>query len=107
MSGFDQHLHVPNDPHFQSPASRRPRPRSPHDIDQGLESLFHFSSPTRRPSLREIDIANGVQRSPSPTALLQQPIMATAEQQIQQLRELAEAQNQQIREQQRQNSLIP
>ena len=86
----DNHLRVPDDP-ASRPQRRIPRPSSPYDVDDGLESLFNFPSPTRRPSLRDIDIANGVPRSPphSSFSLPQQPTMAMSEEQIQQLQELA------------------
>ena len=86
----DNHLRVPDDP-ASRPQRRIPRPSSPYDVDDGLESLFNFPSPTRRPSLRDIDIANGVPRSPphSSFSLPQQPTMAMTEEQIQQLQELA------------------
>ena len=91
--GDEEHLRVPLDPAFRS-QRRLPRPASPHDVDDGLESLFAFPSPTRRPSLREIDIANGILRSPSPSSLPsfslpQQPTMAMSEEAIKQLQELA------------------
>ena len=104
--GDDEHLRVPLDPAFRS-QRRLPRPASPHDVDDGLESLFAFPSPTRRPSLREIDIANGVLRSPSPSSLPafsfnQQPTMAMTEEQIQQLQELALQQAKSLEESARQ-----
>ena len=79
MSGQRDHLHVP-DGQF---TPQRPIPTLPANVDGYLDRILaspdsHLASP--------------------PT----QPIMATAEQQIQQLRELAEAQQQQLQEQQRQ-----
>ena len=87
--GDDDHLRVPNDPAFRS-QRRIPRPASPHDVDDGLESLFSFPSPSRRPTLRDIDIANGIRRSPPHSSSLpQQPTMAMTDEQIKQLQELA------------------
>ena len=84
----NSHLRVPYDPAFRS----QRRPHSPaFDEEEGLDNnVFTFPSPTRRPSLREIDIANGVPRSPSPSsAFIQQPTMSMTEEQIKQLQELA------------------
>ena len=97
----NQHFYVPNDPAFLSINRPRHRPRSPQDTEEGLNDRFLFPSPTRQPTLRDIDILNGVQRSPSPPPP-QQPAMATVEQQLQQLRELAESQQQQLMDQQSQ-----
>ena len=104
--GDDEHLRVPLDPAFRS-QRRLPRPASPHDVDDGLDSLFAFPSPTRRPTLREIDIANGIPRSPTqPTlpsfSLPQQPTMPMSEEQIQQLQELALQQAKSLEESARQ-----
>ena len=79
MSGQRDHLHIPDG--FFTP--QRPIPTLPTNVSGFLDQIL--ASPDSHPS------------SP-PT----QPIMATAELQIQQLRELAEAQQQQLQEQQKQ-----
>lgn len=56
MSGQDDHPHVPTGTAFLStPAQRRQRPASPHDLDDGLEDHFNFS-PSRQITLLDIDV---------------------------------------------------
>ena len=74
MSGQRDNLHVPDVPF----TPQRPIPTLPTNVDGYLDQIL--ASP---------------QSHPSPST---QPTMATAEQQIQQLRELAEAQQQQLQE---------
>ena len=95
-------LQVPYDPAFFSQRLQQ-RPRSPHPEEEEEEDHF-FASPSRPPTLRDIDIRNGIIRSPSPSAAThqQQPAMTTVEQQMQQLRDLAEVQQQTIMDQQKQ-----
>ena len=99
------HLHVPYDPAFFTARQSR-RPRSPHNVEEGedLTERFLFPSPSRRPSLRDIDRINGIRRSPSPPPLrlTTESTMPTVEEQLQQLREIAEAQQKQLAEQQQQ-----
>ena len=101
MSGFNQHLHVPDDSSFQSPRQRRPRPASPHDPEEETEDRFLFAHLSQQISLRDIDIRNGVRRSPSPprqqlpTAAASNNTMS-AEDRIQQLTQLAEQQQKQM-----------
>ena len=99
------HLHVTDDPFFQSPVRRRVRPASPYDVDDGLESLFSFPPPTKKPTLRDIDIRNGTLRSPSPPrdAFISTPSSnMDFEARIQALTELAEKQQEQMNRQQEQ-----
>ena len=106
MSGQRDHQHVP-DGAF---TPQRPRPASPIDIDEQIDS-FLFHSPNPSITLRDIDIHNGVRRSPSPTALFQPhlpqvapqqlhqaPIMELTEERFRQLQALAEQQAKQIEE---------
>ena len=79
MSGQRDHLHVPDG--LFTPL--RPIPTLPIDVDGYLDQVLASPDP----------------HSASPTL---QPAMATAEQQIQQLRELAEAQQKQLQDQQKQ-----
>ena len=79
MSGQREHLHVPDS--LFTPY--RPIPTLPANVDGFLDQIL--DSPNANPA--------------SPTL---QPTMATAEQQIQQLRDLAEAQQQRLLEQQKQ-----
>ena len=100
MSNNDN-LRVPLDPAFYS-ARQRHRPASPHNTEEGLDDQFLFSEPTRPPTLRDIDIIHGIARSPSPPPPHQPTNMASVEQQLQQLREIADSQQRQLAEQQRQ-----
>ena len=106
MSGQRDHQHVP-DGAF---TPQHPRPASPIDIDEQIDS-FIFDSPNPRITLRDIDINNGVRRSPSPSVRqqlqfpptpLQQhqqpPIMELSEERFRQLQALAEQQAKQIEE---------
>lgn len=108
MSGQRHHPHV-TDANF---TPQRPRPSSPIpiDIDEQVDDYI-FHSPNPSITLRDIDIHNGVRRSPSPTALrqvhlpqvapqqLQQPpIMELTEERFRQLQALAEQQAKQIEE---------
>lgn len=95
---YNQHLHVPDDLSIQSPR-RRPRPTSPCHPDEGLEQQFDFETASQPISLRDIDIGNGVRRSPSPTARpLPPPSTMSAEERIAQLTELAEKQQRRMDE---------
>ena len=108
MSGTNQHPHVPNDPHFQTPFQyRQGHPFAeiaaiPIDIDNN-------SPPHQMPlTLRDIDIHNGVIPDPSlaaaaaaatPAANMQvlgDATTLTVEQQLEQFRLLAERQQNQL-----------
>ena len=107
MSNSGDHPHVPIDPSFLStPARRRYRPSSPHDIDEGLENLFNFE-PSRQLTLLDIDVHNGVRSYPIPVnmdrgltgAAAQIPIAEmTLEQRLEHLTRLAEVQQKQMEE---------
>ena len=97
--GDDHLLRVPYDNTF---FTARQRPRSPNNIELDDDEQFDFPAPSRPPTLRDIDILNGVTRSPSPPPPQRPATMATVEQQLQQFREIAEAQQKQIADQQRQ-----
>ena len=106
MSGQRDHLLVP-DGVF---TPQRPRPASPIDFDEQVDS-FIFDSPNPRITHRDIDINNGIRRSSSPTTLqqfhlpsasLQQPqqpqVMELTEERFRQLQALAGQQAKQIEE---------
>ena len=95
MSEYN-HLHVPDDPTFASP-STRVRPRSPHDIDDGLDAFIFNFQPTNPPTLLDIDVANGVRQYPADHPLAttaaatatSAPPTTSMEEQMQRLQQLA------------------
>ena len=106
MNGQQDHPHVPEGVF----TPQRPQPASPISIDEQIDS-FIFDSPNPQITLRDIDINNGIRRSPPPTvcqqlqfpsASLQQhqqpPIMELTEERFRQLQALAEQQAKQIEE---------
>ena len=106
MNGQSDHPHVP----VGVFTPQRPQPTSPTPIDVDDQSdidSFIFNSPNPQITLRDIDIRNGIRRSPSPTAQLhfnfpppaqqqQPPTMELTEDRFRQLQALAEQQAKQI-----------
>ena len=88
MSGQADHPHVP----AGAFTPQRPIPTLPEDVNRFLDQAL--SSPPRLPTLLELDSSSA--------SLPPQPTMSTVEEQLRQLRELAEAQQNQILKQQEQ-----
>ena len=99
MSGQRDHLHIPNR-HF---TPHRPIPTLPANVDNYIDQLL--ASPPRMPSLHEMDNRDGHLRPLSASAhqhQQQQLTMQSPEDQKRALQALAERQQQQIEESQRQ-----
>ena len=88
MSGQADHPHVP----AGAFTPQRPIPTLPEDVNRFLDQAL--SSPPRLPTLLELDSSSA--------SFPPQPTMSTVEEQLRQLRELAEAQQNQILKQQEQ-----
>ena len=80
-------------------ALRRVRPTSPCAYEAGPAAVvdhFIFSSPTRQPTLRDVDTNNGIHQSPSHSQQHLAQGTNMAEERIQQLTALAEKQQKQM-----------
>ena len=93
MSGQDVHPHVQGVPFTPAPQ----HPASPIDVDEFLDNQI-FGAASQRPTLRDIDIANGVVPPPFPTLISPQPTMELTEERFQALQALAESQAKQLEE---------
>ena len=91
MSGQDVHPHVQGIPFTPAPQ----HPASPIDIDGVLDDQI-FGAASQRPTLRDIDIANGVLPPPFPTLPTPQPRMEITEERFRALMELSERQAKQL-----------
>lgn len=95
MSEYNQHPHVPNDPHFQTPFQyRQDHPFAqlaaiPIDID---------NSPSHPVTLLSIDQSNGIRITNMDTVTAEQLAAMTADQKILHLQQIAMKQQQQLQE---------
>ena len=91
MNGQDDHPHVPEVPFTPF----RPSPASPIDVDDFLDQQI-YGAPSQQPTLRDIDVANGVILPTLPPPPPQLTRMEITEERFRALMELSERQAKQL-----------